>query len=589
MPVTKLDVKNIRLRQALQAAGISAIMTCNVALFAPFEVYVGNPVEFTAPLNAILGLYAVPAVLFVILLALIGAAIPRAGFPRYLSALAAIAVAMWLQGTFMVWDYGVFDGSPIAWLEQGWRGLIDTTVWLLLLVLGLYGYTRFGRSIIFAAVASFAIQAISITSGLLLGADTGKPYADGTAHTSRYDAMRRFSMDRNVLHVVMDGFQSDIFASIVGDPENANLVAALDGFTFFEQHTGTFPYTQMTVPLIVSGKTYTNEIPVDDFTRDALEGETILNAVEEAGYEVDIATQAPLGNVYTMGDFTNYYSIPQNRHASRQDYVLSDGVRLVDLALFRVTPHFVKAYIYQDDLWFIQSYFRTLDFMDLRYFSDLRFLDDVASDLSVDREKRVYKLFHLMLSHKPTVGNKDCEFDGIRATNRENVSIQARCGLAAVSRLLESMQRSGIYDKSLIVLMADHGAWVPVAGHLENDPDVDAPGALIGSMALPVLAVKPPGAGGPIKTSQAPTAMVDVPTTIADLLGVKDSYGGYNVFEMPEQMSRRRLFYTYIYGRNKESPGYLYPMAEYEIIGTPYDYKSWRKLGVRHPEGHPVP
>ena len=62
MPVTKLDVKNIRLRQALQAAGISAIMTCNVALFAPFEVYVGNPVEFTAPLNAILGLYAVPGV-----------------------------------------------------------------------------------------------------------------------------------------------------------------------------------------------------------------------------------------------------------------------------------------------------------------------------------------------------------------------------------------------------------------------------------------------------------------------------------------------------------------------------------------------
>lgn len=589
MNVTDFLHTGSRWKQALYAAAVATVLLGNILLFAPFAIHSGNPDEFTATLPAILTVYALPGLAGMLAIAVIGGLLPATGFVRYLAMLSSIAVLMWLQGTFLLWDYGPLDGASIPWLETGWRGLIDSTLWITFLVVAFYGHRRFGRPIVIAAGATFAIQLIAIIAGVMSGA-TPPGRADDTAFDeSQYEAIFRFSPEKNVLHIVMDGFQTDVFKDIVADPEHRHLADALTGFTVYTDNIGAFPCTQMTMPLLVSGKADTNTVPVDEFTENTMRGDTILNSAAAAGFEIDIATQVALRKVYAAGAVSNYYDIPADRHASLRDYAVNDAARLFDLSLFRLTPHFVKAYIHRDELWFVQSWYRERNYLGIRYFSELGFLEDLATGLRADRDTPVYKLFHLMLSHRPTVGNEQCEYDGKRQTWRSNVTIQARCGLSRVVDVLQALKAAGVYDNTVIVLMADHGAWIGVENYHDNlaaeSHAAAGPTNFVAGMAVPVLAIKPTAASGPMQTSSAATTIADLPATLAALLGFEPVFDDRNVFDIPTTEQRSRTFFNYAYGKNHKHPGYLYPLAEYEVLGTPFKYESWRHIGMRLPGG----
>ncbi|MCP4576789.1 MAG: hypothetical protein GY846_10950 [Deltaproteobacteria bacterium] len=40
---------------------------------------------------------------------------------------------MWIQGTFLMWEYGLLDGQSIDWEMQEWRGWIDASIWILII------------------------------------------------------------------------------------------------------------------------------------------------------------------------------------------------------------------------------------------------------------------------------------------------------------------------------------------------------------------------------------------------------------------------------------------------------------------------
>jgi arylsulfatase A-like enzyme len=159
--------------------------------------------------------------------------------------------------------------------------------------------------------------------------------------------------------------------------------------------------------------------------------------------------------------------------------------------------------------------------------------------------------------------------------------MQARCGLLYVVDVLRRMRDLGIYEQSLIVLMADHGAWVPVDA-LMNERDNRAGVTAMGvAMATPVLAIKPPGVMGNMRVSGAPTSILDVPATIGDLLSLKAQFDGRSVFSISNEAPRLRRHLYYRYGVNPDAEGYLFPMREYRIDGSTLDASAWY-FSARH-------
>ncbi len=571
-------------QQGLQPAALAAISLLTIGCFAVLSIYAGNSDEFVAPFGKLLLVYAPYLLLLSIGAGLLGFIMTAEGALRYKAILSAVAVLVWLQGNILLWDYGSLDGRNIDWMSADWRGVLDLSIWIIILALSITAYKRIGTVLVIAAIATLPIQAVNSAATIISGPAelSGADIIDIDPRAR--DAMFSFSSSSNVVHIVMDGFQSDIFAEIVDNYPDRNLHDELRGFTFFAEHLGVYPYTQLTMPALLSGKLYRNDIPVDDFVRSALQGNTILNAAFKAGHEVDIAAQISLANVYGIGNFSHSYGITPGDHVSAWDYTLNDAAKLIDLALFRVVPHFAKALVYRDQLWVFQGRIRAESYLQLQYFSDLAFLRQLAEKMSVNRDKPVYKMIHVMLSHRPTVGSEQCEYDGQHSLSRANVTKQARCGLLAVLDVLRRMKELGIYDESLIVLMGDHGAWVPVETLRNGEAEAADIDAMTVAMAMPVLAIKRPGDDAEFQVSTAPTSIIDIPATIDRIMNLGAEFDGVSVFEIDPDTKRTRTHLTYGYGINPKAKGFLFPMHEYSIRGSPLDATAWQQK-ARHVAG----
>ena len=221
------------------------------------------------------------------------------------------------------------------------------------------------------------------------------------AHLDSPEKLFRFSATGNIIHIVLDGFQSDIFDEIVSDSPRYR--EALQGFTFFKEATTTTPVTYLSVPSFISATTYQNHIPVWRFKQQALEGRNVAKVLADVGYQVDIAsaTNFPL-NFYQGG---TYYRIPQPFRGKKEAERWQAGFML-DLSLFRATPHFIKRVIYNQQAWLISSMILDLSGLEFKHFSGSEFLRHFTEKSSLGRDGRVYKYIHLITPHPPLVVDK---------------------------------------------------------------------------------------------------------------------------------------------------------------------------------------
>lgn len=570
---------------------LATILVAYIFLLVPFTIYIGNINEFTVPFGSIVQIF-VPAIIFIVaLLCLVGMLLPVPAYNKYTTMLAVVGILIWIQGNLLVWDYGLLDGRAIDWSRHAWRGLIDIGAWVGGMLVAIVLYRRIGRRIIRTAVILFALQ-LFIFAFNWIGHAAELADKSGVSRSNQTpDELVRFSSQKNVLQIVADGFQSDVFEEIVnGSDEGENFAAALDGFTFYRNHLGVFPFTHMSVPAILSGKIYRNHLPISQFLDSTIGSETILNAAFAAGYDIDLAVPEGLTYMYEKGSHTNLYTISNEQHVSDTEYETRDAAKLIDLALFRISPHFFKKRIYNDQLWFVQSSLIDKKYMGLLFFSHMAFLRRLHENMSADRPKPVYKYLHLMLSHNPMVTNEQCGYAGkVLPTIRETVKIQARCGLIEVVTLFEEMRRMGIYDDALIILMADHGAWVPpngLTGRQIDDSDlVELMNPQMMALAMPLLAIKRPGEAGALRISDAPSWIIDTPATIADGMKLDAEFDGISVFELGENDKRERSVYLYEYKRAEWTADYLSPIHEFAINGRGRDSSSWQYVTTHLPNG----
>jgi hypothetical protein len=561
---------NTAMQRLARSLAIAAMPVATICLFVSMTIYLGNVAEFSSDLPSQL-IFVLPyAISLVVAIGLAGFILSEAGRARYEALLCALTVLVWFQGNILVWNYGVLNGNHIDWMEGAWRGALDASIWAAVTGLAIFAWQRAGRGLLIAATAACAIQTLSAAITVIANPQVLQA-KDVEANVEGRASVMRFSSNKNIVHILMDGFQSDIFARIVTDTAEHDFKADLRGFTYFDQHLGAYPYTQLTVPAMLSGKLFHNEEPVQSFIDKTMRGATITNSAIADGYEVDIVAPTSLRNVYVQGNYSNAYSISASGHVGASDYVRVDAAKLMDLALFRVVPHFAKALIHRDELWVFQASSQMNAYLQMQYFSDLAFLDELATEMSADRDVPVYKMIHVMLSHNPIVGNEDCEFDG-RKSETTSVTTHARCGLLAVAAVLERMKELDIYDSSLIVLMGDHGAWA----RIQDFVVLGGVDGLTVAMATPVLAVKPPNSSNEFQYSSAPSSIIDVPATIADIAGFDPIFGGESVFSLAPGAARERRHLVYGYGINPNVEGYLNPMRELIVNGNPYKAESWQ-------------
>ena len=520
---TRLD------RRATAALYAGALAAFVVFVFLPAVVYFFNTAFVEYPLIDHY-LFAFPIAVLISVIPLAVALVPRAPRRLILSVCRFVVTYIVISSIFVPSSTPALDGQE-QFADILSRASIQSHLVLgTLAVAIIIALSRWpdqtktlSHAMFVAAVAFVAYTVISDSKD----PDTGDPVKQDIERLVTY------SSQRNTLIVLMDTFQGDVFAEILA--EDKDLARQFDGFVYYANITSTSPYTLAAIPAIYSGRLYGGG-PLGEFYREAYRN-SIFSDARQAGY-----TSSLYGYYIFDCPADTCVELPVLLKGLVRT-ILASYLGLIDYGLMRVSPVSLHPHIYQDGLGSLKrltSTHRTID--------SLHGLDVFIDRSRVDDMPPTFKFVHIMNTHSPINMNEECRLDPDRERTRLNYRIQARCGIDVFLRLLASLKRSSIYDGSLLVLLSDHGASIPVPSrsHVHVlDHNVRLHGGHAGRF-LPLLLVKPPGNTGALKISQAPASLIDLRATICEATKTcAPPPDGVSVLSLSEHASRKRSFIDY--------------------------------------------
>lgn len=589
-----IDIKLSKLQKIFTVLPPIILILSNIFLFGPFTIYQGNLSEFAISFTSIIHYYLLPSLILIVALSALGILLPDKLQKCYISILFILGILIWLQGNIFLWDYGVIGKGEIDWTKGAWRGWLDATVWIMLFISAILFYRYIYR---FAKPASIALVSLQVALLIFNSVQQPEVWKGKNESSQSPDGIFQFSSKQNVIHIILDELQSDILQEII-EKDTSYYHNVFGGFTFFNETVGSFPTTIMSIPAFLSGQNYQSDVTIQDFIDTVYSGKTIPNVLYDHGFEVDLAAEQAW---YGYGRHTNWYYIPVPYGVSINENARINSAYMMGLVILRHAPHFLKKPLSVRSLSLAMlSLNETESYEALRHLSHKAFLQDLIDNVSIKRNKPVYKLIHLTTTHWPIVINENCEFAGkILPFNWKNIKIQAKCSLDHFIQFLNKLKQMGIYDASLIIIHADHGYWkVPgsikqvkiqnLVGQLDRDfPDEEDCAEKV-CASLPFLSIKLPFSKGHMATSSAQAAITDVPATIGALLNLNEKFNGRSVFDIDPNEVRERKFYYY-YELNHRGDKYFNRIDEYLIKGSARDRASWQFVSLHLPPGEIPP
>ena len=471
-------------RSAAVAASVAAV----VAVVLPLQSFLGNESLYPFGMARLLAelaaaFAAISAILFAVF-ALVGR---RARSVAQWIAVAAAACA-YLEAGPLSAGLPEINGAFAPELAVASRCVWDCCAWAVLLALGLAA-ARWMRD--HAHVAAAALMVLALASLFDVRRDGGGSpdgKADGGLSSGfewQLDVVENFklSRERNVLMFILDSMPGSVSTDIV--KSSPDLAAKFPGFVAFTNNVGMHDCTKRGLPGLMTGRYFDPgssskaEYPMSMYGEDSF-----LVPYVESGAEVSFAPDfLPYG-------YTNAKVEKRAKATGRQKHGWAALLRrskevpylsLFDVTVFRIAPYVAKApFLYakiRHDPMFGQD--------ESNFWYEHAMYPRLAA-AGFTQAKTVLGVFHTRGAHPPLVFDRDGRRLDTIGWGRDSLPDLVRNPLYNLARLMDALREKGVYDKSLVVVVADHG--VGIAPHdKEHHPSESA-----------ILWVKPEGASSPL-------------------------------------------------------------------------------------------
>lgn len=552
---------------------VSAFISGLVFLYLPSEIYVRNPVEFISTpallIKELLLWWAIATVLLTL-----PSFVPHSTGQRiWQIILSSLAIALWVSGVFLVPDLGSMDGASF---DLGRHDKI-LAIHTILFAAVLAGAVLLMRKWPAYLMSGLAIIGIGLAANTVTNFYTAGASQDGLYETVDPSEVARFSLDRNVLILVFDTFQSDILQVIAEQQPSTS--EFLDGFEFFPDTLGVAPTTYLTMPAFHSGVSYDRLASLPHYYDQGVRQDSFLGELAKNHYQVDIVN--PIASVCPQN--INTCEHQENLLLNSRQVTDNEAFRLADLGIFRATPGQLKKWVFDGSSGLISRTFNEnpLTGLEHRIYNANSVLKMIADNINTDDGPPTAKLVHLLNTHPPFMFDAECEFTGIsKVIDRHHQTEQTKCAMRWFTYLLDTLKKSGVYDNSLIILTADTGA-----GSLYANDDLSSLyaqdhgvspgelGRLIGG-ANPVLAIKLPESRGAMRTSKVQAQLTDIPRTVCESLGDCSNNLGLNLGRDQNEI-RERIYQYYQFKHEYWGLDYIPGITQYSVVGPLWLESSW--------------
>jgi hypothetical protein len=535
---------------ALLAFGLAFI----VFWYTPAFLYAQttNARQFYFPLLQVLPVLAIPLVLTVIVLAAPAVFMRPNGRRIYAAFLCCLTVYVCVYGFVFVKDYGLLDGE----LDLPAYAPAPLFIGAALVIGGALLLARVRPSRILAAWGPvMAVLAVHLVV-MVIGDPKPVKAFDPPAVENLYE----FGGE-NLLIVLLDSFQSDVFAEVLGNrPEFTD---KLDGFTYYPNMLGVGPSTYVTMPVIHGGGLRPPDQNMGEHFNRSIARDSFENEMADAGWHVTHLN--PVGGL-CPSRIDDCFRFDASIRDSSMEHLLLQSSGMVDLSLFRLAPPELKGTVYNESRWRLSAAFNSVEIAEA---SDST-LRDVIRNARKSRRGKTVKFLHLLGTHAPATRRADCSLldAPVAPVTRRLANDQAECALTRVGQLIDKLKAIGVYDKTTMLLMADTGT-ATLGSRRVTDPKWTK---LIGA-ANPLFAVKPSGATGRLITNEAQLSSADIRRVICSL-----TKGCRTEATQSTAVDRPRYFMDYEWHEQFWHALTLKNEQLYEVRGPMTDPGSWKRL-----------
>lgn len=541
---------------------LSASFCFMFCIFAPLETYLTNVQEFWFQtrdlLPLLLGTFAVVSVL----LFLAGLLLKRAGilFPYAAAVFFSIYLGLYIQGNFIPRNYGILNGTEIDWEKYPHYGAASLILWSAMLVLCMLMCTKLSAHV--HAVCSYTGVVISFilifTAGTLFVQNLRYEKEKKHVVVSQKD-MFSLSEQKNMIVLLYDTFDSSYMRELLEGEDGDAYRDIFEDFTYYPDTAGGYPTTRASMPLILTGQWYENEQPFSDFVNEAYKKTDFYDFLEQNSYSAGMyAYRESVSN-----DTDMFVNVKEGTYSVKNiPGFLKD---IYKLAAFNYLPHQLKKYMVvytgdYDQYMEMESQDQTYTPMDVPEFFELLEKEKLSVNENLDKkQKNAFRFYHLLGTHPGYEFGEELSKDGGSYTALD----EAKGCIRSLKYYCDLLKEKGIYDNSVIIVMADHG--------FQSDECYKG--------SNPLLMIKESSKNednheknekqNQFQISNVPVSWDNLLPTMKTLISGENHAG--DLWSQEEDAQRERRFLFFDLGK-KAKPNALPQLTEYAVSGTPADH-----------------
>lgn len=420
-------------------------------LYAPLELYLNNQMEFWFDIYTLFPTLLEYGVLSIIFFVFVNGVIYKysKSFSKWLFLLEfTIYIVLYFQGTLFTANLPSLDGTGVNWSDYSLDSLISIIL-VLVVVSGVFLITRLWKEKLFQIINTGCILItliLLVTLLTLVFTQDGLKHRASTTVTDKGELV--VSSTDNYLILVLDHVDSRLWRSVVD--ANSEYRETLRDFTYYPDMAGAYFYTELAVPHIISGERYLADEPFEDYAIRAYDESDLVKMMAEDGYQVGL---------YEPSFPTNSSLEFENRV---NEAVLSSKISLIkkelDLVGFRYMPFFLKRY-FIGGIGSFDTIKETNTENQVVVFDDsMKMLYDKLDEFGLQLTKeKCFRWIHVDGAHRPYTMDKNLNIVGTQDGDSTEIE-EVEASVRFVSRYLEMLRSSGVYDDSAIIIMADHGS-----------------------------------------------------------------------------------------------------------------------------------
>lgn len=430
--------QEISIKRRYEELGVVVWLFCSLFLLnGPVELHTFNSNGFAF----LLGDFFPYMLLYVVLMLLpivviVSKCLPDKMFLVVRTLIFFYCVCSYVQQMFMNGSMDKMEG-----IGQEWNGYLiigNLFAWIgLIFLVGFAIYKSKKESTIIVYTSAFiaGVQMITLVTLLITSLLSGEKPQQLVRKN-----IFNLSANENIVIFILDAYDTQMLDKML-ESDGAYL-EPLHDFTYYDEMSSRYLVTDSSLPYFLTGRIAEEEKDHSDIYSKS----TFLQDISKSGYDISILTDKSYVEPFEDGLITNrtedfYYVLDYEKTVS----IMAKCVR------YRTAPFFLKPYFF----------YRNYELTDVVYDSnayvfgtDAEFYADMSENgIYIDESlEHAMKIYHLHGAHTPYYLTEDATIDF-----NSNPIAQWKGCLKIVYDYLEQMKNLGLYDKTSVIIMADHG------------------------------------------------------------------------------------------------------------------------------------